>query len=147
MTAPTVKLVPNRRRKSGSGWVPWCAGAAAGALMVAGPVYAFTANRPASAASFDVPGPAATAAREWPGMQTMHGGQGTFTVPGQAPPGRYNLSAGSTIQGCSWTLASGSKPKDVISEGSMNRGGFTTFTITSEVRTVTLQGDCWVTRG
>lgn len=147
MTAPTVKLVPNRRRKPRGSLLPWAAGAAAGALMVAGPVYAFTVNRPASAASFDTPGPAATPGREWPGMSALYGGQGTFKVPAQASPGRYNVSAGSTIQGCAWTLASGSKPKDVIDQGSMNRGGFATFTITGEVRTVTLQGDCWVTRG
>jgi hypothetical protein len=98
----------------------------------------------AGAGQFEQPAPTAIAERAFPGVRINYVGSGTFQVPNQVTPGTYILTASGLTFGCSWIRlkANDDKPKSVIAEGSINRGGFDRFTVGSGDRVLKLLGDC-----
>lgn len=103
------------------------------------------AQEPASGGELVQPVALATVtAKAFPDTQLNWVGAGTFTVPAQAAPGTYILTATGNTFGCSWERlkADDGKPKSVIDSGTVTRGGFSQFTVDSGDKLLKLLGDC-----
>jgi hypothetical protein len=103
------------------------------------------AVKPAPAsATFEQPAPTAIAERAFPGTRISYVGAGTFQVPAQVIPGTYIVTASGLTFGCAWIRlkADDDRPKSVIDEGSVSRGGFDRFTVGPSDRVLKLLGDC-----
>jgi hypothetical protein len=128
--------------------VPWAYiwAAAAWLAIGGGAGYVWRAGTtPTSAAQFEQPAATAIPQRAFPGAKVNYSGNGTYAVPGQAPPGEYTVTAGGSPYGCTWARLSATdgKPKNEIDAGTVVRGGLGQFTVASGDRALKMQGDCW----
>jgi hypothetical protein len=128
---------------------PWAYVLASAVVASVGSVAGYVLHStPATGATFE---PAQTQAiasgvmQSFPGAQLSYSGSGLFRVPSQAPPGDYMVAAGSSLYGCTWLRlkANDGKPKSVIEDGTLNRGGFNaTVTVASSDKYIQFIGDC-----
>jgi hypothetical protein len=126
-------------------FAPWIYLAATAVWLLVGGIVGWAVKPTPAAGQFEQPAPAAIAERAFPGARINWVGSGTFTVPAEVTPGAYIVAAGtSSTFGCSWIRlkADDDKPKSVIDEGVVNRGGFDRFTVGSGDRVLKLLGDC-----
>jgi len=112
--------------------------------LVIGGAAGYELKPTARAGQFEQPALAAVPEKAFPGVRINYAGSGTFKVPSQVTPGTYIVTTSGLTFGCSWVRlkADDDKPKSVIAEGNVNRGGFDRFTVGSGDRVLKLLGDC-----